>query len=158
LSRRNRISIDAFPVFSEQNPGIAVSRRSPLTALPVRVCDPLKALPPKDHSEPLVHPRVGGRQRIFCWTLSFLMRERLVRLLPAMISEAERTRDRSLAAGTDATILIGQEMMRTTFDIIAETVMLPPGGSDVVRIERGTTCDLKPTGWISALSIFNAVD
>lgn len=63
--------------------------------------------------------------------------EKLVGLLPAMISAAERTRDRWLSMGSGATVRIGHEMMRTTFDIIVETMMLGPGGIDVVRVERG---------------------
>jgi cytochrome P450 len=84
--------------------------------------------------------------------------EKLVGLLPAMISAAERTRDRWIAMGSGATVRIGHEMMRTTFDIIVETMMSGPGGIDVVRVERGITDYLKPTGWIFALSILNAPD
>jgi cytochrome P450 len=75
-----------------------------------------------------------------------------------MISAAERTRDRWLAARTNVTILIGHEMMRTTLDIIVETMMSGPGGMDVVRIGLGITDDLKPTGSIFALSILNGAD
>ncbi len=84
--------------------------------------------------------------------------EKLVGLLPAMISAAERTRDRWLAPEAGATLDIGHEMMRTTFDIIVETMMSGPGGIDVARVEQGITDYLKPTGWVFALSILDAPD
>ncbi|MBB3019755.1 cytochrome P450 [Microvirga lupini] len=200
------MSIDALPMLSEQSPGIAVSRRSPLSVLPALVRDPLQALPPEVYREPLVYSRVANRQRVFLLKPAFIQEtlvrnadalskgedvrralgpalgqglltadgahwrwqrqsvvpafrhEKLVGLLPAMISAAERTRDRWLAAGSGAPIRIAHEMMRTTFDIIVETMMSGPGGIDVVRVERGITDYLKPTGWIFALSILNAPD
>ena len=200
------MSIESLPVLSEQSPGIAVSRRSPLSVLPALVRDPLKALPPEVYREPLVYSKVANRQRVFLLKPSLIQEalvrnadslskgedvrralgpalgqglltadgahwrwqrqsvapafrhERLVGLLPAMISAAERTRDRWLAAGSGASIRVGHEMMRTTFDIIVETMMSGPGGIDVVRVERGITDYLKPTGWIFALSILNAPD
>jgi len=48
--------------------------------------------------------------------------------------------------------------MRTTFDIIVETMMSGPGGIDVARVEKGITDYLKPTGWVFALSILEAPD
>jgi cytochrome P450 len=84
--------------------------------------------------------------------------EKLVGLLPAMISAAERTRDRWLAADAGTTIDISHEMMRTTFDIIVETMMSGPGSIDVARVEQGITDYLKPTGWVFALSILDAPD
>ena len=80
--------------------------------------------------------------------------EKLMGLLPAMIAAAEKTRDRWLASGS--AIGIGHEMMRTTFDIIVETMMSGPAGIDVARVERGITDYLKPTGWVFALSILDA--
>ncbi|MBD2747959.1 cytochrome P450 [Microvirga sp. BT688] len=200
------MTINALPVLSEQSPGIAVSRRSPLAVLPALVRDPLQALPPEVYREPLVYSRVASRERVFLLDPALIQEalvrnadslskgedvrralgpalgqglltadgahwrwqrqsvapafrhEKLVGLLPAMISAAERTRDRWLAGGSNATIRIGHEMMRTTFDIIVEMMMSGPGGIDVVRVERGITDYLKPTGWIFALSILNAPD
>jgi cytochrome P450 len=80
--------------------------------------------------------------------------EKLMGLLPAMIAAAEKTRDRWLASRSP--IGIGHEMMRTTFDIIVETMMSGPAGIDVARVERGITDYLKPTGWVFALSILDA--
>jgi len=84
--------------------------------------------------------------------------EKLLGLLPAMVSAAERTRERWLASGSGAAINIGREMMHTTFDIIVETMMSGPGSIDVARVEQGITDYLKPTGWVFALSILNAPD
>jgi len=82
--------------------------------------------------------------------------EKLVGLLPAMIAAAERTRDRWLSAEPGAAVRIGHEMMRTTFDIIVDTMMSGPGGIDVAQVEKGITDYLKPTGWIFALSLLSA--
>lgn len=84
--------------------------------------------------------------------------EKLVGLLPAMIAAAERTRDRWLLASDaePSLVAVGHEMMRTTFDIIVETMLSGPGGIDVARTEQGITDYLKPTGWVIALSILQA--
>jgi cytochrome P450 len=84
--------------------------------------------------------------------------EKLLGLLPAMIAAAEHTRDRWLSAGSGAAVRIGHEMMRTTFDIIVETMMSGSAGIDVARVEQGITDYLRPTGWIFALSILNVPD
>jgi cytochrome P450 len=200
------MSIDALPMISDQSPGIAVSRRSPLSVLPALVRNPLQALPPEVYHEPLVYSRVAARERILLsdpvlihealvrnadslskgedvrralgpalgqglltadgahwrWqrqsAAPAFRHEKLLGLLPAMIEAAERTRDRWLSAKTGGTIRIGHEMMRTTFDIIVETMMSGPGGIDVARVEQGITDYLKPTGWVFALSILNAPD
>lgn len=198
--------IDALPEISEQSPGVAVSRRSPLSVIPALVRDPLRALPPEIYHEPVVYSQVAGRRRVLLadpalihealvrnaealnkgedvrralgpalgqglltadgahwrWQRQSVApafrHEKLMGLLPAMIAAAEKTRDRWLASGPGSSIGIGHEMMRTTFDIIVETMMSGPGGIDVTRVERGITDYLKPTGWIFALSILDAPD
>lgn len=77
-------------------------------------------------------------------------------LLPTMLAAAEVTRDRWLAPGAPAEIDIGHEMMRTTFDIIVETMMSGAAGIDVAKVEQGITDYLAPTGWVLALSNINA--
>jgi cytochrome P450 len=62
--------------------------------------------------------------------------ERLARFVPAMLAAARRTRDRWLAAD-GAERDVAREMMRTTFDVIAETMLSGPEGIDVDRVERG---------------------
>ncbi len=81
--------------------------------------------------------------------------DRLVELQPAMIAAAETTRDRLLAA-EGSTVDIGHEMMRTTFDIIVETMMSGGHGIDVARVEQGITDYLKPSGWTFALAMLGA--
>jgi cytochrome P450 len=83
--------------------------------------------------------------------------DRILGFLPAMIAAAERTRERWLA-GAGKEINVAHEMMRTTFDIIVETMMSGPGRIDVARVEQGITDYLKPTGWVFALSILDAPD
>lgn len=81
--------------------------------------------------------------------------EKLLELLPVMIDAARRTqvRWRSSPAGD---IDIGHEMMRTTFDIIVETMMSGGHGIDIGRVEQSITDYLKPTGWTFALAMLGA--
>ncbi|MGA1803259.1 cytochrome P450 [Rhizobium sp. HT1-10] len=78
--------------------------------------------------------------------------DKLIELQPAMIAAAEVTRDRLLAANGTA-LDIGHEMMRTTFDIIVETMMSGGHGIDVGKVEQGITDYLKPSGWTFALAM-----
>jgi cytochrome P450 len=48
--------------------------------------------------------------------------------------------------------------MRTTFDIIVNTMMSGGAGIDVTRVEQGITDYLKPSGWTFALGILDAPD
>ncbi|TKV74385.1 cytochrome P450 [Rhizobium sp. AU243] len=81
--------------------------------------------------------------------------EKLLELLPVMIDAARRTQERwhSSPAGD---IDIGHEMMRTTFDIIVETMMSGGHGIDIARVEQSITDYLKPTGWTFALAMLGA--
>ncbi|MFN7090299.1 MAG: cytochrome P450 [Allorhizobium sp.] len=76
-------------------------------------------------------------------------------LQPAMISAAEDARDRLLNL-VEGTADIGHEMMRTTFDIIVETMMSGGHGIDVGRVERSITDYLEPSGWTFALGVMGA--
>lgn len=78
-------------------------------------------------------------------------------LQPAMISAAEHTCDRLLQQAP-GTIDIQHEMMRTTFDIIVETMMSGGHGIDVGRVERSITDYLDPSGWNFALGVVGAPD
>jgi cytochrome P450 len=69
-----------------------------------------------------------------------------------MIAAAERTRDRWLHRG-DAPLDVGHEMMRTTFDIIVETMMSGGHGIHVDRVEQSITDYLTPSGWTFALAL-----
>jgi cytochrome P450 len=84
-------------------------------------------------------------------------RARIESFLPAMIAAAERTRARWLAAA-GRELDIAQEMMRTTFDIIVETMLSGRGSIDVDRVERGVTDHLSSTGWMILLALLRAPD
>lgn len=83
--------------------------------------------------------------------------EKLLALQPAMIAAAEATGRRWRARGS-STLDIGHEMMRTTFDIIVETMMSGGAGIDVARVEQGISDYLRPSGWTFALGILGAPD
>ncbi|MGE8106423.1 cytochrome P450 [Allorhizobium sp. NPDC080224] len=76
-------------------------------------------------------------------------------LQPAMIGAAEDARNRLLNL-VEGTADIGHEMMRTTFDIIVETMMSGGHGIDVGRVERSITDYLEPSGWTFALGVMGA--
>jgi cytochrome P450 len=80
--------------------------------------------------------------------------EKLLELLPVMIDAARRTQGRWRSPAGD--IDIGHEMMRTTFDIIVETMMSGGHGIDIGRVEQSITDYLKPTGWTFALAMLGA--
>jgi cytochrome P450 len=82
--------------------------------------------------------------------------ERIQSFLPAMIAGAERTRDRwqSYPAGTE--IDVAREMMRTTFDIIVNTVLSGRGSIDCDLMERSITNYLEPVSWVVALAMLGA--
>ncbi len=83
--------------------------------------------------------------------------EKLLELQPAMIAAAGRRRDLWLA-GKNGPLDLCQEMMRTTFDIIVETMMSGGDGIDVDKVERNITNYLKPTGWKFALGLLGLPD
>ncbi|CVI57863.1 MULTISPECIES: cytochrome P450 [Agrobacterium] len=81
--------------------------------------------------------------------------EKLLELLPVMIDAARRAPGR-WRSSPDGDIDIGHEMMRTTFDIIVETMMSGGHGIDIGRVEQSITDYLKPTGWTFALAMLGA--
>ncbi len=84
--------------------------------------------------------------------------ENLLRFVPTMIAEAERTRDRLLALASGAVADLSREMMHTTFGIIVETMLSGRAGIDVARVETGVTHYLETTGWRLALNLLCAPD
>jgi cytochrome P450 len=84
--------------------------------------------------------------------------DKLVDMIAPMIAAAEDTRDRWLASGSAPVIDLGHEMMRTTFDIIVETMMSGRGAIDVARVEKSITDYLDSSNWMFALSVFDAPD
>ncbi|WP_062117864.1 cytochrome P450 [Aureimonas sp. AU40] len=83
--------------------------------------------------------------------------DKLLALQPAMIAAARRTSERWRAERAES-VDISHEMMRTTFDIIVETMMSGGAGIDVARVERGITDYLAPSGWVFAFGILGAPD
>ena len=86
---------------------------------------------------------------------------RLLGCLPAMIRAAEATRDGWLAArdgglAAPGVVDMGHAMMRTTFEIIVETMLSGAEGIDSARVERSITEYLEPAGWVFALGLLRA--
>ncbi len=81
--------------------------------------------------------------------------DKLLELLPVMIEAAQRTEGR-WRSSAPFEMDIGHEMMRTTFDVIVETMMSGGHGIDIARVEQSITDYLKPTGWTLALSMLGA--
>ena len=84
--------------------------------------------------------------------------ERLLGFAPAMLGAAARTHDRWLALDPSREVDVGREMMRTTFDIIVETMLSGQAGIDVERVERCVTDYLESTSWAIALTLLQAPD
>ena len=82
--------------------------------------------------------------------------DRLIAFLPAMLAAAAETRERWAALPPGAEIDVGQEMMRTTFDIILETMLSSRANIDTDRVGKAVTQYLESTGWLFALSLLNA--
>ncbi|MDQ1183874.1 cytochrome P450 [Agrobacterium larrymoorei] len=81
----------------------------------------------------------------------------LTELQPAMLAAARQTSDRLLKQQGE-TVDVGHEMMKTTFDIIVETMMSGGHGIDVNLVERSITDYLRPSGWTFALGVVGAPD
>jgi cytochrome P450 len=82
--------------------------------------------------------------------------DRLLAYLPAMLEAAGETRDRWLGLPAGAEIDIGHEMMRTTFDIIVETMLSGRANIDAAKAEQAISRYLETTGWVFALSLLKA--
>ena len=82
--------------------------------------------------------------------------ERLLGFVPTMVAAAERACERLLSRPPAAEADIAHEMMRTTFDVIVETMLSGRGHIDVDRVERGITAYLDSTSWAIALALLRA--
>ncbi len=78
--------------------------------------------------------------------------DRLLGFLPAMIEAAEATRGRWKSAS--APLDIGHEMMRTTFDIIIETMLSGAQALDVGKIEQAISDYLEPSNFMFLYNLF----
>lgn len=82
--------------------------------------------------------------------------DKLLGFLPAMIGAAETTKARW--ENTAGPLDIGHEMMRTTFDIIVETMLSGSADLDVAKVERSITDYLEPTSYVFAYSMLGLPD
>lgn len=82
--------------------------------------------------------------------------EKLLGFLPAMIGAAQNTGARWKQAS--GPLDIGHEMMRTTFDIIVETMLSGSADLDVARVEHSITDYLEPTSYVFAYSMLGLPD
>ena len=73
-----------------------------------------------------------------------------------MLQAARETAERWSALPDGATISVSHEMMRTTFDVIVETMLSGRNGIDAGRIEQAITTTLGATGWLVALTLLGA--
>jgi cytochrome P450 len=87
---------------------------------------------------------------------SIFRQERIRNFLPAMVAAAERTRNRWLSYPPGSEIDVAREMMRTTFDIILNTLLSGRGGIDCDLMQQSITNYLEPTSWIIALAMVRA--
>lgn len=78
--------------------------------------------------------------------------ERLLGFLPAMIAAAQATRERWRASA--APLDIGHEMMRTTFDIIVETMLSGSQALDVGKVETAISDYLEPSNFMVMYNLF----
>ena len=85
-------------------------------------------------------------------TAPIFRHERIQSFIPAMIQAAARTRDRWLTR-PGSEIEVAHEMMRTTFDIIVETMLSGRGSIDSERVEQGIRTYLESTSWAIAFNL-----
>ena len=73
----------------------------------------------------------------------------------AMMAAAERRRELWLSR-LGQEVNVGQEMLHTTFDIIAETMLSGRGGIDVDKVEKGATDYSDSISWVILLTLLRA--
>ena len=81
--------------------------------------------------------------------------EMVLGYVPVMVAAAARTAQR-LLAGAGTQVNMSHEMMRTTFDVILETIFSGHASLDVVGIEEAITRYVESIGWITALALLRA--
>jgi cytochrome P450 len=82
--------------------------------------------------------------------------DRVQGFLPKMISAAERTRDRWLSQPPGAVLDLAEEMTRTTFHVIAESMLSGTGTIENAKIEKAVGEYLESTAWKVALALMGA--
>ncbi len=76
--------------------------------------------------------------------------------LPIMARAAQRTTARWLSGARDGELDISHEMMRTTFEVILETMLSGEVRMDAARMELAIKHYLESIGWVTALSLLHA--
>ncbi|WP_426957359.1 cytochrome P450 [Muricoccus radiodurans] len=82
--------------------------------------------------------------------------DRLRAFTQPMLDAALRRRDRWRERPSGSTVEVAQEMMRTTFDIIEETMLSGHGAIDAARVEHCIADYVESTGWSIALAMAKA--
>jgi cytochrome P450 len=77
-------------------------------------------------------------------------------LLGAMFDKLTNPRRELWLSRAGAEVNVAQEMMHTTFDIIADTMLSGQGRADVSRVEQAFTDYLNTTSWAIALILLRA--
>ena len=80
--------------------------------------------------------------------------DRLLGFMPAMLAAAGRTRDRWLALPAGGTVEVAHEMMRTTYDVIVETMLSDAAGLDQAGIEQAIAAYLGSAPWAVMAGLF----
>jgi cytochrome P450 len=79
--------------------------------------------------------------------------EAISAFVPAMVAAAERAKERWSSLPPGAELNISHEMMRTTFEVVLETILASPRRMDVPRIEEAITRYLESIGWVTAIAL-----
>ncbi len=78
--------------------------------------------------------------------------DRIASYVGTMIAAGEREADRLAALPDGATVQLLHEMMRTTFEVVAETILNGAEQLDIPAVERAIADYLGGTGWVVAWS------
>jgi len=76
--------------------------------------------------------------------------ERIRSFVPAMMAAGARAADRLAALSDHAEVSISHEMMRTTFEVVAETILNGADRLDIPAVEQAIGDYLGGTGWVVA--------
>src|SRR5215218_6742567 len=81
--------------------------------------------------------------------------DQICSFVPAMVAAAERRRELWLPR-IGAEVNVAQEMLHTTFDIIAETMLSGRGDIDVDKVEKGAMDYSASISWVILLTLLRA--
>lgn len=78
--------------------------------------------------------------------------DRIAGFVPGMLAAGERAADRLAALPDGATASVSREMMRTTFEVVADTILTGADRIDIPALETAIGAYLGGTGWVVAFS------